>query len=235
MKNTELLEKLRFLNIKEVSLTFSGSGDSGEWNSVDFFDANNNPVSCDPDTEDYIERFAEDRTSESGIDWWNNEGGGGSFTIHVDTGMAYLEIYQNEEAHRQCKPIIVTKENCLQKWEDDLNKLTNKPVRFMGRTNSDFSVNDWATVPIVGMNVKEIDDIILPVIHDIENENERVLADESEVSDDDYYNDWYSMDFTIDFNEDKTVRVELNIEESYTVQGYRENYEWNLNEDEDEY
>lgn len=104
-----LLTQLRTLGVKTVEVAFSGGGDCGSIDSVDACDNNNDNVnltthhldwpeeSCrhDPDTNAWItdvkvvtiplhevlKRVTYDALAESGLDWYNNDGGQGSLII----------------------------------------------------------------------------------------------------------------------------------------------------------
>ena len=104
-----LLTQLRTLGVKSVEVTFSGGGDSGSIDDVNAYDNDNADVNLtahhldwpeessihDPNTNTWItevkvvtipldevlKRVTNDALAESGLDWYNNDGGQGSLLI----------------------------------------------------------------------------------------------------------------------------------------------------------
>lgn len=104
-----LLTQLRTLGVKTVEVTFSGGGDSGSIDDVNAYDNDNADVNLtphyldwpeessrnDPDTnawitdvkvvtkslDDILKDVTNSALEESGLDWYNNDGGQGSLLI----------------------------------------------------------------------------------------------------------------------------------------------------------
>lgn len=107
-----LLTQLRTLGVKTVEVAFSGGGDSGDIDSVSAYDNNMKDVDLmvhhldwpeessrhDPDTNSWItevkvvtiplgevlKRVTNDALAESGLDWYNNDGGEGVLLINFN-------------------------------------------------------------------------------------------------------------------------------------------------------
>lgn len=88
-KLTGVFVILKDMGVAKIRVDYSGGGDSGAIDAVVFEDSKENDISIDeeliPDyDQDKIESIAYDYIN--GIeDWWNNEGGYGSFYIDLNT------------------------------------------------------------------------------------------------------------------------------------------------------
>lgn len=80
-----LFLKLRNMGIEKVRVDFSGGGDSGDIDNVTALDKNDNDVTM---PEEYVHQIHELvwPLLNDGEDWWNNDGGNGDFTIHLESG-----------------------------------------------------------------------------------------------------------------------------------------------------
>lgn len=124
-----LLTQLRTLGVKSVEVTFSGGGDSGSIDDVNAYDNDMKDVNLtahhldwpeessihDPNTNTWItevkvvtipldevlKRVTNDALAESGLDWYNNDGGQGSLLIDfnhsppeisLDVGINYTSV-----------------------------------------------------------------------------------------------------------------------------------------------
>lgn len=118
---SDVLKELRELGYTSVKITYSGSGDSGDIESVNYFKQNDDPdteeVFVDGSMADYKTGYQilstrnkafEENTKviENEIhsvitkydDWWNNDGGSGHMIIDTQTGSYTIhnEIYYTE-------------------------------------------------------------------------------------------------------------------------------------------
>ena len=99
-----LLLALKDRGVKEISINFSGSGDSGDIDDIEFTDMNgnsswsdayqaDNPQEFDNQIRDLFYEFVDDHACKHG-DWVNNEGGYGTMHIDVTTGKWNLDYHQ---------------------------------------------------------------------------------------------------------------------------------------------
>lgn len=96
----KLLTKLKKEGIEVISIYFEGSGDSGDFYSVELYEKSDN---FDPhdlaeysttlsnekltfDERKLLERFFEYIDNLQGHDWYNNDGGSGRISINLKTG-----------------------------------------------------------------------------------------------------------------------------------------------------
>ena len=102
MKIEEVMRALRQAGeVKSISIFFSGSGDSGEIDQVALLDSNDvlvqdhnkPPLSV---MKEAITDYAYDLLRQQPHDWYNNEGGGGSIKIDVNTGQYTMCVDVNE-------------------------------------------------------------------------------------------------------------------------------------------
>ena len=105
LQKTALLQKLKDQGIAEIIINFSGSGDSGDIDEVEYIDMNGNSpwqqgyqgpensTENDNHIRDLFYEKVDDEACKHG-DWVNNEGGYGSFKINTSTGAFELEYYQ---------------------------------------------------------------------------------------------------------------------------------------------
>ena len=116
------LATLRMLGVKQVKVSFSGSGDSGTINTIEFYNSDDDAVpnmqdtvlvwpkswdEFDRDTRTWVQKKEEAEqdlysiTSDitykaldrSGLDWYNNEGGQGAFSIDFTKTPVHIELY----------------------------------------------------------------------------------------------------------------------------------------------
>lgn len=113
-----LLGTLKLLNVAHVVIEFSGSGDSGSIQSVEVRDGYGNKISLAgrkldwvtttsvykdgkwvetsmPETKelgDILEQVAYAAIETTGLDWYNNEGGQGEFTIDLRTSPPTIDL-----------------------------------------------------------------------------------------------------------------------------------------------
>ena len=87
------LAYLRSFNppIETVSVTFSGSGDEG-FIEESIAEPGGRSLYDDPTLDSWLNGVLD----EAGVDWYNNEGGYGTFELNVVAGTYALEIYVNE-------------------------------------------------------------------------------------------------------------------------------------------
>lgn len=116
-KRSELVETLRSAGVTNVCVSFDGSGDSGSIDHVGLYGADNKSVSVSQTivypflhseyndgtwkyttTEkevpiaEALEQLCYDMLEETGIDWYNNDGGYGQLSIDIETGEVSLEV-----------------------------------------------------------------------------------------------------------------------------------------------
>lgn len=91
----EILPRLKELGVKVVEVEYSGYGDSGAINSIDYFDAKNKAVdvhatwpACGPMIENVVYEYL-----PAGFE--NDEGGQGNFTIDVESKTLELQHAEN--------------------------------------------------------------------------------------------------------------------------------------------
>lgn len=99
------------LGVKSATINFHGSGDSGSFDDADLEggeppyvqDENNNWINNPKRTDehrtllDWIKAAAEEWVDQTGIDWYNNEGGGGGMEFNFETGGVSGEVYYYEQ------------------------------------------------------------------------------------------------------------------------------------------
>ena len=96
----ELLELLKAKGIVSFTATYSGGGDSGSCDDISFQDANGD--SSDGEVRSALAEFAETAAGTVSLDWYNNEGGGGTLEWSADAGegdetpVATSSFYSNE-------------------------------------------------------------------------------------------------------------------------------------------
>jgi hypothetical protein len=90
--NKMLIDKLRELNVEEVTIDFHGSGDSGDTESMIVTPE----IEIPNNIRDKIESLQQSQDSCLGLDWWNNEGGYGKFRLDVKSGIAETTVTQND-------------------------------------------------------------------------------------------------------------------------------------------
>lgn len=117
----ELLMRLKLLNVALITVSFSGGGDSGEINDVEVTSADgsriglenqptmswmvltssHNPITRTWDKSlvqkdfalpELLKLIAEDALEESGLDWYNNDGGQGELTIDFRESPPKIEL-----------------------------------------------------------------------------------------------------------------------------------------------
>ncbi len=88
----ELFEKLNKINVTKIVAEFSGSGDSGEINSIKYNDG-------ELDVEvGGVDKAIDTILEEYGWDWYNNEGGYGSVTLLPKTGKIEVDMNINQSS-----------------------------------------------------------------------------------------------------------------------------------------
>lgn len=90
MTNKDMLKQLRDLGVETVVVVYDGSGDSGCVEQVTAM-GKGKEVHLPGDISDAVGEAAERHLEEKGIDWFNNSGGYGTFTLDVKTGKRKLE------------------------------------------------------------------------------------------------------------------------------------------------
>lgn len=103
------------LGITSATIEFSGCGDSGDFYSPEFEggeprhveDAGGNwvanPKFGDPygALEEALKKVAENWVNGTGVDWYNNDGGGGSVAFNFQTGEVSANIYYYEQVRHE--------------------------------------------------------------------------------------------------------------------------------------
>lgn len=82
------LAELKSFGVENVIGEFEGSGDSGYVEAILYFNADEEsiyPGEVGIELQDF-ERYLENNGNIQEYDWWNNEGGWGSFTFDINTG-----------------------------------------------------------------------------------------------------------------------------------------------------
>ena len=91
------LLKAKDQGIKEIKINFSGSGDSGDIDDVEFYTFNGGYITPkEVDTDTFINLawgLIAEKVDPVG-DWVNNEGGYGNITIYAETGKYDIEYSQ---------------------------------------------------------------------------------------------------------------------------------------------
>lgn len=84
--NKLIIEKLKDKGVNNITIEYSGGGDSGDIENISFCDFEGNNVDI-PTDDDYsaIENFAYYNYLNNIEDWWNNDGGYGEMTINLET------------------------------------------------------------------------------------------------------------------------------------------------------
>lgn len=103
------------LGIKSGKIEFSGSGDDGDYYDPEYeggedpkiTDASGNWVPNPKYGEDYqlldkmVQETAENWVQSAGVDWYNNEGGGGNVAFDFKTGGVTGYIFQYEQVEHE--------------------------------------------------------------------------------------------------------------------------------------
>lgn len=89
---TALFLKLKNMGIKEVSIDFSGGGDSGDIDSIEFYDKTGYSVQGLTDDKSQFTDLAWDIINGIAEDWYNNDGGHGTVTIDVETATYNINL-----------------------------------------------------------------------------------------------------------------------------------------------
>ncbi|MCZ7645937.1 MAG: hypothetical protein M5U26_11745 [Planctomycetota bacterium] len=87
----ELVEKLKALGVLYAVAHYDGYGDSGTVESVEARDMSGTEVKLPDDLRKAVEEAAERYLEDKGIDWYNNEGGYGDYTLDVSTARQRLD------------------------------------------------------------------------------------------------------------------------------------------------
>jgi len=101
---TSLLLALKDKGVKSITINFSGSGDSGDIDEIEYTDNNghgswnqgyqaDNPGELEDKIRDAFFDFVDNEACKHG-DWVNNEGGYGTMTIDTDSGEWELDYNQ---------------------------------------------------------------------------------------------------------------------------------------------
>lgn len=92
----ELLFNFHGLGIKKIHIQFSGSGDSGAIDSIDYYLENDTAFNNDDCEVDAFRKELEDycytKILDHVEDWYNNEGGHGTLVIDTKTGEYNVEV-----------------------------------------------------------------------------------------------------------------------------------------------
>lgn len=111
-----VLPVLRANGVREVTVSFDGSGDDGSIDDVSYGDARINGAALSVEIEvlnrvlengrwvtarvfrrtdlnTAIEELTDDYLAETNVDWYNNDGGFGELTINVEEGTVALEVH----------------------------------------------------------------------------------------------------------------------------------------------
>lgn len=130
--------------VKRILVRFSGGGDSGGVDYVEFYGAGWKQVAaveevvetdiverscqlkdgkfvsnvslkrvCEPLSR-FVERIAMDEVDAHNVDWWNNEGGNGSWVMDCESGTVTIEIFVME-----ARSVVYEKESFDDEDEDD--------------------------------------------------------------------------------------------------------------------
>ena len=123
LTKSKVLLKLKDLGVKSIRINFSGSGDSGDIDDVEYTDMNgtsswsNNYIGPDTTNEldaeisDLFYDFVDEQACRHG-DWVNNEGGYGTMIIYVD-GTYQLDYHQRTTEFYQHSGESIYKESWL--------------------------------------------------------------------------------------------------------------------------
>lgn len=132
----EVFNQLLRLKVDTVSVEFDGGGDSGQIDSISagcgtdmevpwgkatknetIWTQNSHEIKEVPVTiSDLVEALCIERLGDMGYDWYNNDGGYGTFTITVATGHVLLDYEQrisSSESHQFEYPWDETDENAV--------------------------------------------------------------------------------------------------------------------------
>jgi hypothetical protein len=97
---TDIIPALKKLGIAVVQASYSGYGDSGCVDTIDYLDVNNKPIDItplDPSLGPKIERLFREFLPDG---FENNEGGQGDITLAVQKGVVTIEHQENHtETH----------------------------------------------------------------------------------------------------------------------------------------
>lgn len=72
-------------NVTTVQADYNGSGDSGELNTLDFFDEGKQKVKVENAVTERVENLLETQLNRLHAGWENNDGASGSFHLDVKT------------------------------------------------------------------------------------------------------------------------------------------------------
>ena len=92
----ELLFNFYGLGIKKIHINFSGSGDSGAIDTIDYYLENDdvfNNDECHADAfRKELEEYCYTKILDHVEDWYNNDGGNGTLVIDTKTGEYNVEV-----------------------------------------------------------------------------------------------------------------------------------------------
>jgi hypothetical protein len=98
MELKELIKKLRDLGVSEATADYDGGGDSGEVNGVGAKDAKGKDVELPEDIPEPLRNAATKYLDSNGIDWYNNSGGYGTYTLDIEKGKQKLDHSERVES-----------------------------------------------------------------------------------------------------------------------------------------
>jgi hypothetical protein len=162
-----LFAQLKLLNVNSFEIEFDGSGDSGQIEGVTFYDSSIEVMDIPEDTISWVysaygdtkpheqqvtlhkavEDLGYQMLEESGHDWYNNEGGYGRISVHMEgsNGKPYVGMNMNirivNEDHYEYGNDNFTmfaeegkhaKTESLERFEDMFNKLRDTNVTTQG-------------------------------------------------------------------------------------------------------
>jgi hypothetical protein len=95
MKWKELSKKLEEIGVFQITIGYSGGGDSGDIDYIEFINKDGGIVKIDSDIENDVREIAFNKILDSVSDWYNNEGGGGTLMLEVPSGEWKTDHYVN--------------------------------------------------------------------------------------------------------------------------------------------
>lgn len=117
---SEILSSLREQGVVKLEATFAGSGDEGSVEEVYLTrlvlvpgERVGAPTRSESRREEAEYRseawaYAQNLANDAGFDWWNNEGGRGSLTLDVVSGVVTYERYKYRQVEDELEPLTVT-------------------------------------------------------------------------------------------------------------------------------
>ena len=110
LKDASIALKLKDHNVSRIVVEFSGGGDDGGIDDVQYYldkeefnCLNKDPLAGNSNSDDFFYRMIDQQTQYTG-DWVNNDGGWGTLTINLEDNVYEVECNFRTSEHHQWDP-----------------------------------------------------------------------------------------------------------------------------------